>query len=179
MIGDFMKSFNIDNKLYYISNNYNSSRSAWIETLDEDTKILILDYTIMWNMVEHQVYENKFNKDCKTEKCIKHVINTENSKTKVEYIYDLFKTSISKYKSTEEFYENFVFKKSDISLTTIKELLSSDELEDKLRILIYSCYRVRCNLFHGPKCVVYLDEQKLLFLSMNELLSLISKSYGM
>jgi hypothetical protein len=45
--------------------------------------------------------------------------------------------------------------------------------------LIYSCYRTRCTMFHGSQCICYLEEQKLLFLTMNELLSLISKNYGM
>lgn len=174
-----MKCFNINDKLYRISDNYNFSRSSWVETLDVDTKTLILDYTIMWNMVEHQVYGDAFNKNEKTEKCIDKVLNDVNSKEKVEYIYNLFKEYISKYQSVEELYEGFMFEKSGIDTTLIKGLVTSNDLKDKLRLLIYSCYRVRCNFFHGPKCIVYLDEQKLLFLSMNELMSLILIIYGM
>ena len=170
---------NINNKKYTISEDYKCSRSAWVESLDKDTKLLILDYTIMWNMFEHQVYGDAFNKNEKTEECIEKVVDDENAKVKVEYAYGLFKEYISKYQSVEDFYESFIFEKSGINITLIKELVNSSELKDKLKLLIYSCYRVRCNLFHGPKCIVYLDEQKLLFLSMNELLSLISKIYGM
>lgn len=170
---------NINNKKYTISDNYNFSRSAWVESLDKDTKLLILDYTIMWNMFEHQVYGDAFNKNEKTEKCIEKVANDEDAKVKIEYVYSLFKEYISKYQSVEDLYESFMFEKSGINITLIKKLVNSNELKDKLKLLIYSCYRVRCNLFHGPKCIIYLDQQKLLFLSMNELLSLISKTYGM
>lgn len=179
LLGGFMNYFNINDKLYKISDNYNFSRSAWVEPLDKDTKLLILDYTIMWNMVEHQVYGDTFNKNGKTEKCIENVVNAENANEKVDYVYNLFKEYISKYQSVEEFYEGFMFEKSGINITLIKKLIDSNELKDKLKLLIYSCYRVRCNLFHGPKCIVYLDDQKLLFLSMNELLSFILKAYGM
>lgn len=172
-----MNKFNINQETYKISDNYVSFRNEWLETLNGDTKILILDYTILWNLVEHQVYEDNFDKCEKTEKCIETIVNSECSKEKIEYVYKLFVKYISKYQSLEELYESFLFKKSRIDLILIKELLGSEKLKDKLRLLIYSCYRVRCNLFHGPKCIENLNEQKLLFLSMNELLALILKSY--
>ena len=176
-----MLEININNKKYKITDGYNFSRSAWVETLDEDTKKLILDYTIMWNMVEHQVYDDSYdkNKDIKTPECIENVINEHDSTDKINYIFNLFMEFSKKYNTIDDFYESFNFKRSRVGLDEITTLYNSDNVEDRIRLLIYSCYRVRCNLFHGPKCICYLDEQKLLFLSMNELLSLISKAYGM
>ena len=174
-----MLTININNKNYNISENYNFSRSAWVEALEEDTKKLILDYTILWNMVEHQVYNDSFNKNEKTDNCINELLMREDINEKVEYIWNLFYEYNSKYNSVEEFYISFNFQNSHINLDEISMLYNSTSIEDKIRLLIYSCYRVRCNLFHGPKNIFYLDEQKLLFLSMNEMLSLISKTYGM
>lgn len=174
-----MKIFKIDNKDYNISEGYNFSRSAWVLPLSDSTKELLLDYTIMWNMVEHQVYDDAFNKKEKTDKCINNVLEDDMTIDKVNYIYDLFKKYISKFNTYEEFYRSFIFIKSGIAFEEIEQLLNSDDIKDKLRLLIYSCYRVRCNFFHGPKCILDLDDQNLLFLAMNELLSLISKAYGM
>lgn len=174
-----MLTIDINDKQYNISEGYNFSRSAWVETLDEDTKKLILDYTIMWNMVEHQVYNNSFNKNAKTDDCIERLLEREDIYEKIDYIWNLFSEYNLKYGSVEEFYISFSFQNSHISLDEINKLYSSELVEDKIRLLIYSCYRVRCNLFHGPKNICYLDEQKFLFLSMNEMLSLISKTYGM
>ena len=55
-----MINFNIDNKIYIKSDDYNLTSSAWVNTLSEQTKILILDFTIMWNMFEHQIFNNSF-----------------------------------------------------------------------------------------------------------------------
>jgi len=88
-------------------------------------------------------------------------------------------TNVSFYYKKIRYFLNTNNMINSVGITLIKKLIDSNELKDKLKLLIYSCYRVRCNLFHGPKCIVYLDDQKLLFLSMNELLSVISKAYGM
>ena len=45
-----MLTINIDNKNYTISNNYNWSRSAWVETLDEDTKKLVLYNSLKYGL---------------------------------------------------------------------------------------------------------------------------------
>ena len=174
-----MLTIDINGKKYNVSEGYNFSRSAWVETLEEDTKKLILDYTIMWNMVEHQVYNDSFNKNEKTDDCINKLLVREDINEKVDYIWNLFSEYNSKYNSVEEFYVSFSFQNSRINFDEINMLYNSVSIVDKIRLLIYSCYRVRCNLFHGPKNICYLDEQKLLFLSMNEMLSLISKTYGM
>lgn len=174
-----MVTFKINNKDYSISEGYNFSRSAWVLPLSDSTKELLLDYTIMWNMVEHQVYGDSFNRKEKTDSCINNVLEDDNAINKINNIYNIFKEYISKYDTNIEFYRSFIFDKSGITFEEIEQLLSSDNVNDKLRLLIYSCYRVRCNLFHGPKCILDLDDQNLLFLAMNELLSLISKAYGM
>ncbi len=174
-----MMYINIDNKKCFISDIYDRSRSTWVESLDNDTKLLVLDYTILWNMVEHQVYNDRFNTNEKTNKCIKKIIEREENDIHISYIWELYIEYISKYESIYEMYRSFNFGVSGISYEMIEKLYKSTENSDKLKLLIVSCYRVRCNLFHGPKCICYLDNQKLLFLVMNELLSLISKCYGM
>lgn len=174
-----MPCFDIKNKKYIISDDYNNSRSAWILPLEEETKQLILDFTILWNMVEHQVYNDSFDRFEKTTNCINMVIGLKDSDIKINNVYNIFKEYISKYNSNELFYEDFHFGNSRIKLEEIKQLLFSNDNSDKLKLLIYSCYRVRCNFFHGPKCIFDLNNQQLLFYSLNELLSLISKSYGM
>ncbi len=100
-------------------------------------------------MVEHQVYGDAFNKNEKTEKCIDEVVADEKTKLKIGYVYKLFKEYINRYKSVEEFYDAFLFNNSGISMCSIKSLVNSNEMKDKLRLLIYSCYRIRCNLFHA------------------------------
>ncbi len=173
-----MKNININGKKYNISNNYDKSRSAWVETLDDDTKKLILDYTILWNMVEHQVFDDNYNIN-KTTECIDKILSEVDNNNQITYIWKLYKDYTNKYSNIEELHKGFNFKNSKISVNEISKLYNSNDVSDKLKLLILSCYRVRCNLFHGPKCICYLDDQKLLFLSMNELLSLISKNYGM
>lgn len=172
-----MEKIVINNKIYTLTNYYISFRRAWVEDLDEDTQKLVLDFTILWNMFEHQAFDNRFKRNEKLDECIRKIIRKTNQND-IIHVNSLFKEYIKKYKSIKEFYESFSFRNSNISLTMIEKLHKSEEVEDKIRLLIYSCYRVRCNLFHGPKCVFNLDNQKLLFLSMNELLSLIGKCYG-
>lgn len=169
-----------DEKKYKITEIYNYFRRIWVEGQDNDTKKLILDYTILWNMTERQIYKKNYdkNKDRMTEKCISKIFEQNDYKNKISNIWNLFTDYISKYNSVEEFYLSFKFKKSRIDFKTINYLYNSENFSDKLKLLILSCYRVRCNLFHGPKDICCLNNQKLLFLSMNELLSLMLNAYG-
>ena len=167
----------VNNDRYRITENYNSERDKWIKFLDTDTQLLILDYTMMWNMVERNVYNKSFNKSEKTDKCIERMLEKENIEDDINHIWGLFMEFNKRYGYIDELYRSFDFIKSRITLEEVTHLYNSDSIKDKIKLLIYSCYRVRCNLFHGPKSIYNLDDQKILFLAMNELLSLICIVY--
>ena len=168
----------VGDREYEITRNYDSVRNIWVKSLCTETQMLILDYTIMWNMVEHNVYNDSFNKSEKTNNCIGRMMEREKIEEEVNYIWTLYTEYNKRYVSMDELYRSYGFgKKNMISLEEVTGLYNSDSIKDKIKLLIYSCYRVRCNLFHGPKSICNLDDQKLLFISMNELLSLICKTY--
>lgn len=177
-----MISFNINNKVYIKTDDYDLTSSAWVNSLSDETKTLILDFTIMWNMFEHQVFNNSFKNNYKNniecDKCCEKILSNQNNIKKIEYVYELFKLYNEKYKDLESQYISYEYQKSKIEFNEFKRLVNSTEYKDILKYLIYSCFRVRCNLFLGPKLVCDLDEQKLLFYSLNELMVLVAREYG-
>ena len=177
-----MINFNIDNKIYIKSDDYNLTSSAWVNTLSEQTKILILDFTIMWNMFEHQIFNNSFvnnyKNNIKCDECCERILSKEENINKINNVKEIIDKYNRKYNSIEDQYISYGFNKSGLKLNEFEELIYSRELKKNLKLLIYYCYRVRCNLFHGPKCVCDLDEQNLLFFGLNELMSIIAREYG-
>ena len=162
---------------FEICDEYKKVRGIWISCLEEDTKSLILDFTILWNMFEHQVFNDNFTKD-KAIVCCGKFCNLDYSKEKILYLRKKLDEYNLKFESIAEIFNIYGFLNSNFKFGKIKDLYESDYSKDSLLFMIYTCYRVRCNLFHGPKCIMDLDNQKKLFICINELISIILKEYG-
>lgn len=177
-----MTNFEINNEVYEKSEDYILTSSAWVNALKQQTKTLILDFTIMWNMFEHQVFNNefksKYKKNVKCDECCEKILNNQENITKIDYVIQIINKYNEKYTCLEELYVSYGFQNSGLEFCEFEEIFDSDEYKTILKLLIYYCYRVRCNLFHGPKCVCDLDEQNLLFYGLNELMSIVAREYG-
>jgi hypothetical protein len=130
-------------------------------------------------MIEHTVFDDEFHfaDDNKIDKCCSIVINQSGVIDKIIYIESLLKKYNSKYETLEQIYRSYGFNKNISDYDKFESLYKSNCIFNNFRILMKTCFRVRCNLFHGPKCVCDLDDQNLLFLALNELLSMILHTY--
>ena len=175
-----MIRFNISNSYYNKGQDYTLASNVKINSLSNQTKNLILDFTILWNLVECNIFNESFTNNYKNniecDSCARRMATLH--KDKIIYIFTLLDEYNLKHICLEMQFEAYGFNNSHLFYPEFSEIYNSDDLTERTKLLIYYCYRVRCNLFHGIKEVNELNNQNLLFFALNELMSVILKEYG-
>ena len=173
-----MIRYNISNNYYYKDREY-SFISGVTDALSNQTKELLLDFTIFWNLIECYIFNENFVNNYNRNSICDQVANDlySSCREKIIYIIDLLDNYNSKYKFLDLQYASYGFIKSGLSYQEFIDIYNSDNMINKTKLLIYYCYRVRCNLFHGIKDVGELKNQNLLFFALNTLMSTILKEY--
>lgn len=170
-------------KVYYDIKDYINNN------IDEDIRILISDFTLLWNAYEGYLYNTRY-------KAIyimaminrrKNVFN-DNSDLIDSFYNRLKKCCINKYGyfSASTLYKNFsmnisdIFKKDDNNIYTEKDAIqkldnhiSMDDSINKLYIMLLIVGRVRNNMFHGIKLIKQLDQHEEIFNISNDILAFV------
>ena len=159
---------------------------------DEETKLLIFDFSILWNVYENDLYATEHSIS-KISRVLGNIKLSEDNKWEIDNLYYQlirflnFKDCLLSNNEInyEEFkhYFNFRIKKKDIdgnvvgageiSEIQLRKVINSKNSVGKLYLLLIVVSRVRNNMFHGLKDVSELKYNKELFLLCNKVLFLI------
>ena len=151
-----------------------------LKNVDQETKELIADFAILWNCFEKKF----FNKYCSSRKIKDAIVKKMSSsdelfeRLKEECNKEFYLQKMNKeYKKQDEIDDLtnkmiyiFVSKGNNLTLEIDEENIKYNISKDNTKFLIEIVYRIRCNLFHGPKEIVDLNSQKKLFEIANEFL---------
>ncbi len=168
-----------------------------INDKDDETRLLISDFAILWNLYEDELY-NKSHSIKKIPNVLSN-LNIGNDGEKIIQLYNKLVIYISnkmefKYDSIVRNY-NILIKKpiikngevqyydaaktrimytpGEIKEDILKRIMHGEDLKDRLYFLLVITARVRNNMFHGEKDISNLKNQKELFKICNETLKLV------
>lgn len=157
---------------------YNQIDKRINEILDNDTKLLIFNFTILWNIYEHFVFDTNYCPKKIGEKVITKINYNNDFSRKIDTIFLEFKEYLKKRNiefSSHSLWINFGFNhkdKNEEQLNILNNIINITHETDKLYLLLLIIGRVRNNMFHGIKAICDLNMQKELFLISNEVLTL-------
>lgn len=164
---------------------------------DEETRLLISDFAILWNEYEHNLFNDEHH--------IKDINKMMNSKLNLtggsiinkmnnyyenlkEYIvhrcgfdYDsivstfnvYIKKQLEKDGVVQKYSNGKIIFQGEIYEDDFRKLIQSNDVYDKLRFMLIIVARVRNNMFHGLKGIYDLKYQKDLFKTCNEILKFV------
>ncbi len=170
-----------------MNGDYDHLKEYLDRTMKDETRKLISDFAILWNKYENHLFNNFYRYE-KIDTLIKRLDYSEKFINSIENIFLKLEEYMKKkyisfeYMDFKEYFEIIIikydfnrqdWKKGDIKEDYLKELLLHDDFEKKLKLLLLVVGRVRNNMFHGLKSANQLDDQQLLFIICNELLSTI------
>ena len=125
-----------------------------------------LMFSVLWNMFEHEVCDDKFNLEKVKEKVEQYKIELSYFEDELNY----FKVRRKNY-SGDNYIENGL-RGTESQKRTIANLLD-DNITDKIErvlALVLIIFRLRNNMFHGPKEVRDLEYQEPNFKTANSIL---------
>ena len=171
-------------------NNYNHIRS-YVNNLvdDSDTRELISDFAILWNLYEKELYQNGHDV-WKIRHLLKKYNFSQTNKDSIECLYKRmynyllekryvdFELKIDIKRLIDGFniriinrsVDGKIIKNGDIEFCKLNKLVTSNYYIDKLNLILIIVSRVRNNMFHGLKEVKDIIGNKELFVICNQTL---------
>lgn len=159
-----------------INSEYNQIEKYIGKVLENETRLLVSDFAILWNKYENSIFNNNYNPRSINEKVIEKIKKDNNFEIKVNSLYESFCEYLQYKKikfNTYDIISKFSIRKKDISVEELNFMINSDENKDKLKLLLIIIGRVRNNMFHGIKLIIDLNTQKELFRISNQILLLV------
>ncbi len=171
-----------------MSRKYDQIKKYIKADLDEDVRLLVSDFAILWNNYEKYLFSDsrgnpyyKFSKLANDENGKVSIVNrvfkniNQDSEKEITNLYNRFIKFFEQRDgilTSQKFIESYSVRKSDISEQDLSELIKNQTLKNKYLLLMLMVGRVRNNMFHGIKNVKDLNNQKELFEICNNLLTL-------
>ena len=151
---------------------------------DSETQLLISDFAILWNEYEDELYNKEHH--IRNIPGVIRKLNIIKCTSQINKLYDRLLIYINNkmnfdYETIVRNY-NIMIKDSvnnnsthsgEIYESTLKRIMFSDKLKDKLHFMLVIIARVRNNMFHGEKEIQLLKQQKELFKICNETLKMV------
>lgn len=159
-----------------INSEYNQIEKYIGKVLENETRLLVSDFAILWNKYENSIFNNNYNPRSINEKVLEKIKKDNNFEIKVNSLYESFCEYLQNKKikfNTHDIISKFSIRKKDISVEELNFMINSDENKDKLKLLLIIIGRVRNNMFHGIKLIIDLNTQKELFRISNQILFLV------
>ena len=149
--------------------------------IDDNTRRLISDFTILWNRYEKELYNNSY-----SPKKLRNTIEKYNYSYCSILISNCFE-EMTKYiekktkYSADELSSYFNMRSNDIKRDELERIMNGKNDIDKLCFLLLIAARVRNNMFHGLKELKELNNQRKLFEICNIVLKMVldAKSLSM
>ncbi len=147
----------------------NETQERIHDIVNDETREELLTFTILWNLFERNYYATNYseNRMLGMNSCVKFIEKQSKGNQVIEIIKKIkdynrkYRDSIDKvYLVKEKNWERFNF------------LYNATDIELMIELGIELCFRVRCNMFHGPKDVYELNDQTELFKNINSFLEL-------
>ena len=159
-----------------INSEYNQIEKYIGKVLENETRLLVSDFAILWNKYENYIFNNNYNPRSINEKVLEKIKKDNNFEIKVNSLYESFCEYLQYKKikfNTHDIIIEFSIRENDISVEELNFMINSDEYKDKLKLLLIIIGRVRNNMFHGIKLIIDLNTQKELFRISNQILFLV------
>lgn len=159
-----------------INSEYNQIEKYIRKVLENETRLLVSDFAILWNKYENSIFNNNYNPRRINEKVLEKIKKDNNFEIKVNSLYESFCEYLQYKKikfNTYDIIRKFSIRENDISVEELNFIINSDEYKDKLKLLLIIIGRVRNNMFHGIKLIIDLNTQKELFRISNQILFLV------
>ena len=155
------------------------NQEKWVEQnfcskLSKETMKMLFNFQVIWHIFEKEVFNTNFQKSEINQLSI--LLSKKIDENDLEKIINNI-SSYFLYRYGEKNHINcsfstFNFYEKDIKYDEYINCFSSSNSSDKVKVLLWISYRVRNNWFHGIKCIEELDNQKLLFSTINSFLIL-------
>lgn len=171
-----------------MSKKYDQIKKYIEADLNEEIRLLISDFAILWNNYEKYLFSDNKGNPCYR---FSKLTNSENGRISIasrvlnninneyeEEINNLYNRFIKYFElkdgvlNPQKFIESYSVRKSDISIQDLSVLITNPSLKNKYLLLMLMVGRVRNNMFHGIKNIKDLNNQKELFEICNSLLAL-------
>ena len=159
-----------------INSEYNQIEKYIRKVLENETRLLVSDFAILWNKYENSIFNNNYNPRRINEKVLEKIKKDNNFEIKVNSLYESFCEYLQYKKikfNTYDIIRKFSIRENDISVEELNFIINLDEYKDKLKLLLIIIGRVRNNMFHGIKLIIDLNTQKELFRISNQILFLV------
>ena len=187
-----------------MNDNYDHIREYVDSMASDDTRELVSDFAILWNMYEKVLFGREHHiKDIKFH-ILREISFDKNNSVIINKWYNELEEYLSKkepivlmdYESLVKYFHILIkkpvivngviqkkdgktqYSKGDIFERNMRRIIDSSDIESKLHLLLIIVARVRNNMFHGIKKVEKLDEQAELFIICNQILNFVLLQTG-
>ncbi len=167
----------------------NEVRPLFAEKYDKDTREIICDFSILWNIYESECFYDDVDEnnrrvpifsEIKHERILDFINNKINNNPSLKHTYieeiNFIYEKLVRYLEKNIVYINNYKSVCDYfhitdphGIKEVREIIKREELDyfDKFHLLLVITFRVRNNMFHGTKETNSLNSEKDLFLICN------------